>query len=109
MEQEFEKLTANPKTKFFETGDKSCEKIRNQCTFNSRTGRGTSKAGSLIPETDSEAGPSNPASRVFMALPRSNVKWNPTVFCRTMESCESVSEPGVPRITRMRMRARALV
>ncbi len=79
MEQEFEKLTANPKTKFFETGDKSYEKIRKSMhLFNSRTGRGTPyKAGKLIPETDSEAGPSSPASRVFMALPRSNeLKWN---------------------------------
>ena len=42
MEQEFEKLTANPKTKFFETGDKSYEKIRKSMhLFNSRTGRGT--------------------------------------------------------------------
>ena len=79
MEQEFEKLTANPKTKFFETGDKSYEKIRKSMhLFNSRTGRGTPyKAGKLTPETDFEAGPSSPVSRVFMALPRSNeLKWN---------------------------------
>ena len=79
MEQEFEKLAANPKTKFFETGDKSYEKIRKSMhLFNSRTGRGTPyKAGKLTPETDSEAGPSSPVSGVFMALPRSNeLKWN---------------------------------
>ena len=79
MEQEFEKLAANPKTKFFETGDKSYEKIRKSMhLFNSRTGRGTPyKAGKLKPKSDVVTGPSPPGSGVFMALPRSNeLKWN---------------------------------
>ena len=79
MEEEFEKLAANPKTKFFETGDKSYEKIRKSMhLFNSRTGRGTPyKAGKLTPETAAVGGPPPSGSEVFMALPRSNeLKWN---------------------------------
>ena len=79
MEEEFEKLAANPKTKFFETGDKSYEKIRKSMhLFDARTGRGTPyKAGKLTPETAAEAGSSMSDSGVFMALPRSNeLKWN---------------------------------
>ena len=79
MEEEFEKLAANPKTKFFETGDKSYEKIRKSMhLFNSRTGRGSPyKAGKLTPETAAMGGPPPSGSGIFMALPRSNeLKWN---------------------------------
>ena len=79
IKDEFEKLAANPKTKFFETGDKSYEKIRKSMhLFNSRTGRGTPyKAGKLTPETAAVADPPPSDSSVFMALPRSNeLKWN---------------------------------
>ncbi|MBT3635434.1 MAG: DUF1592 domain-containing protein [Opitutae bacterium] len=79
MKEEFEKLAENPKTKFFETGDKSYEKSRRSMhLFNTLTGRGTSyKAGKLKPKPDAVAGPSSPGSGVFMALPRSNeLKWN---------------------------------
>ena len=79
MEEEFEKLAANPKTKFFETGDKSYEKIRKSMhLFNSRTGRGTPyKAGKLTPETAAVGGPPPSGSGIFIALPRSNeLKWN---------------------------------
>ena len=79
IKDEFEKLAANPKTKFFETGDKSYEKIRKSMhLFNSGTGRGTPyKAGKLKPEAEVVAGPPPLGSGVFMALPRSNeLKWN---------------------------------
>ena len=79
MEEEFEKLASNPKTKLFETGDKSYEKSRKSMhLFNSRTGRGTPyKAGKLKPEPDVTARSPTAASGVFMALPRSNeLKWN---------------------------------
>ena len=79
MEEEFEKLAANPKTKFFETGDKSYEKIRKSMhLFNSQTGRGTPyKAGKLTPETAAVGGPPPSGSGIFIALPRSNeLKWN---------------------------------
>ena len=79
IKDEFEKLAANPKTKFFETGDKSYEKIRKSMhLFNARTGRGTPyKAGKLTPETAAVADPPPSDSGVFMALPRSNeLKWN---------------------------------
>jgi hypothetical protein len=79
MKEEFEKLSANPKTKMFDASEKSYEKSRKSMhLFNSRTGLGTPyKAGKLTPEPDVVAGPLPAGSGVFMALPRSNeLKWN---------------------------------
>jgi mono/diheme cytochrome c family protein len=79
MKEEFEKLASNPKTKMFDTRDKSYEKSRKSMhLFNSRTGRGTPyKAGKLIPQSDAVAGRPSPRNGIFMALPRSNeLKWN---------------------------------
>ena len=54
MEEEFEKLAANPKTKFIETGDKSYEKIRKSMhIYNSLAGMGIPfKQGKLLPRDD---------------------------------------------------------
>ena len=79
MEEEFEKLAANPKTKFFETGDKSYEKIRNSMhIYNSLAGMGISfKQGKLLPRDDNLSVADSGKTGIYMVLPRSNeLKWN---------------------------------
>ena len=79
MDEEFEKLAANPKTKFFETGDKSHEKIRNSIhIYNSLAGMGIPfKQGKLLPRDDNLSVADSGKTGIYMVLPRSNeLKWN---------------------------------
>jgi mono/diheme cytochrome c family protein len=79
MEEEFEKLASNPKTKFFESGDQSHQKSRNSMhIYNSLAGMGIPfKQGKLLPRDDNLSVADSGKTGIYMVLPKSKeLKWN---------------------------------